>query len=235
MPSPNAARPRAETVPPGSARRRHDLEETAAERARAALDRNDVAGARTEIDAILAEAKPIHDLYGDLCASLLTFIAERDGEDAVDGAWRHVAEDVWRPVIERFRDTGDIDGFVRAKAGFLRSHGYDFSVLEDEEKVVFEVGFCSSGERMVVEGKVRGAGGAADGHHRFGATQQPHDWSLGMTGFPYYDVHSVLWFKLLPAEWGWDVMDVEYDRKSHGELAVTRYVIHKHPRSGAAA
>lgn len=211
--------------------RRHDLEQNAVMRCRAALDRGDVEAARQELDAVLAEAKPIHDLYGDLCASLVTFIAERLGEEAVEDAWRHVAEDVWRPVLSRFQANEDVEGLVRAKSGFLTSHRYEFTVLEDDEKYSFEVGFCSSGERMVVEGKVEGNGGDPAGHHRFGATKEAYPWSLGRRDFPYYDVHSALWMKLLPAEWGWDVMDVEYDVKEHGEVSVVRYVIRKKPIS----
>ncbi len=56
-----------------------------------------------------------------------------------------------------------------------------------------------------------------------------------MQNFPYYDVHSALWMKLLPAEWGWDVMDVEYDKKQHGEVAITRYVLYKQPRVSTRA
>lgn len=212
-----------------TAARRTDLEETSADRARAALDAGDVAAARAAIDGILAEEKPIHDLYGDMCASFLTFIAERLGEDAVEDAWRYVADDVWKPVLMLFQQNGDTEGLAKAFATFLVSHRYDFSVLEDDEKWTFEVGFCTSGERMVVEGKVAGTGGDSAGHHRFGSTSKGYPWSLDMQAFPYYDVHSVLWMKLLPAAWGWDVMDIDYDRKSHGEVAITRYVIHKQP------
>jgi hypothetical protein len=211
------------------------LEQTSADRARAAFDAGDVDAARAAIDGIIAEEKPIHDLYGDMCASFLTFIAERLGEDAVDDAWRYVADDVWKPVLMHFKEKGDLEGLANAFAMFLISHRYDFSVLEDDEKWSFEVGFCTSGERMVVEGKVAGTGGDASGHHRFGSTSKGYPWSLGMSQFPYYDVHSVLWMKQLPAEWGWDVMDIDYDRKSHGEVAITRYVLYKEPRKGGDA
>jgi hypothetical protein len=40
--------------------------------------------------------------------------------------------------------------------------------------------------------------------------------------------------KQLPAEWGWDVMDIDYDVKSHGEVAITRYVIYKRPRQATS-
>lgn len=214
----------------GAGARRGDLEETSADRARAALDQGNVDAARAEIDGILAEEKPIHDLYGDMCASFLTFIASRLGEDAVDDAWRYVADDVWKPVLMHFKETGNLEGLAHAFATFLISHRYDFSVFEDDEKWTFEVGFCTSGERMVVEGKVAETGGDQAGHHHFGSTSKGYPWSLGMEAFPYYDVHSVLWMKLLPAEWGWDVMDIDYDRKEHGEVAITRYVLYKQPR-----
>ncbi len=210
---------------------RPEMSEPAAARAMAALESGRLEDARAAIQQIIAEEKPIHDLYGDMCASFLTFIANRLGEEAVDEAWRYVADDVWKPVVMHFKEHGDLPGLAQAFAAFLISHRYDFQVLEDEEKWTFEVGFCTSGERMVVEGKVQGNGGDSNGHHRFGSTGRGYPWSLEKTGFPYYDVHSVLWMKLLPAEWGWDVMDIDYDRKSHGEVAITRYMIYKRPRS----
>jgi hypothetical protein len=209
---------------------RRDMSETSADRAKEALDRGDLDAARAQIEGILEEERPIHDLYGDLCASLLTFIAREQGEEAVERAWRHVADDVWRPVLQAFREADDNAGLAKAFAAFLISHRYEFEVLEDEEKWSFEVGYCTSGERMVVEGKVADNGGDESGHHRFGATDGAYAWSLGRTKFPYYDVHSALWMKLLPAEWGWDVMDVEYGVKEHGEVAVTRYLLYKSPR-----
>jgi hypothetical protein len=218
-------------TPHATAARRRDLEETGADRAAKALDAGDTDAARAAVAQILEEEKPIHDLYGDMCASFLTFIAQRLGEDAVEEAWRHVADDVWRPVLTLFKERNDTAGLAQAFAAFLVSHRYEFTVLEDEEKYSFEVGWCSSGERMVVEGKVADNGGDENGHHRFGATTDAHPWTLGYERFPYYDVHSALWMKLLPREWGWDVMDVEYDRKAHGGLGVTRYVIYKAPRS----
>src|SRR5205814_9569679 len=94
---------------PGTAIRRTDFEETSADRARAALDAGDLDAARAAIDGIIPEEKPIHDLYGDVCASLLTFIGERLGVEAVDEAWRHVAADVGKPVLLHCRETGDTD------------------------------------------------------------------------------------------------------------------------------
>src|SRR5437899_1581929 len=103
----------------GTVVRRADLEETSADRARAALEEGNLDAARAAIDGVIAEERPIHDLYGDMCASFLTFIGERLGEEAVEEAWRHVADDVWKPVLMHFKETGDTEGLARAFATFL--------------------------------------------------------------------------------------------------------------------
>jgi hypothetical protein len=200
---------------------RDDLAETSADRLRA------------DLEGVLAEEKPIHDLYGDMAASMLTFIARELGEEAVERAWRHVGEDVWRPFLEQFRSRGDTAGLAQAFAYSLISHRYVFTAVEHDDRWSFEVGYCTSGERMVAEGKVAGVAEDRPGHHRFGATTAAHPWTLGLERFPYYDVHSALWMKLLPAEWGWDVMDVEYEHNEElGEPTVARYVVFKQPRDG---
>jgi hypothetical protein len=85
-----------------------------------------------------------------------------------------------------------------------------------------------------VQGKVRGAGGDPEGHHRFGATKDAHPWTLGFSNFPYYDVHSAVWMRLQPREWDWPVLDVEYGPKDHGEVAERRFIIYKDPARRAA-
>lgn len=215
----------------GQRRRRRDLEEDHATKARAALRDGRLGEVGDHIDGILDEERPIHDLSGDTTAALMTFVAERLGEDAVEDAWRYVADIVWKPVLLDYQARDDLPGLARAFASFLISHRYEFQVYEDAETWVFEVAFCTSGERMVLEGKVRGLAPATEGHHRFGATARAHPWSLDRIGLPYYDVHSALWMKILPAEWGWDVMDVEYGERTDGCPAVARYVVYKAPRS----
>jgi hypothetical protein len=215
------------------ATRRRDLEQDGASNAREAIERGDKEAALRAIDEILAEEKPIHDLYGDSAASLLTFIANELGEEAVEAAWRHVAEDVWTPVFMHFKETGDLEALAGAFAMFLKSHRYDFEVWEDDEKWVFVANYCTSGERMLAEGKVEGPGGDPTGHGRFGVTKKAYPWSFDREGLPYYDVHSAVWMRILPREWGWEVLDCEYDTKSSGHFAVTKYILYKQPRASA--
>jgi hypothetical protein len=207
---------------------RQDMAESAVDRAKAAIRAGDTATALAQVDEILAENRILHDQYGDMCASFLTYIAQQLGEEAVEDAWRHCARDTWEPAVAALRDAGDPAALAEAFALFLKSHRYEFEVVEDDEAWRFEVGWCSSGERMVLEGKVAGNGGDPGGHHRFGSTKRAYEWSDGRRNFPYYDVHSVVWMRLMPKEWGWPALDIEYGPKDHGEVAIQRYVVFKH-------
>jgi hypothetical protein len=212
----------------------HPLAQAAPDRLRAAIRAGDAETALAEVDNVLAEAVPIHDMMGDLTAALLTFIAERLGEEAVEEAWRSAGETSWRPFFDAFRASGDVAAFAQTFAAFLHSHRYDFSVVEDDERWVFEVQRGTSGERMLMEGKVAASNGDPAGHHRFGVTEKAYPWTLGYASFPYYDVHSAIWMHLQPREWGWPVIDVEYGVKDHGNVAEQRFVIFKDPAARAA-
>jgi hypothetical protein len=212
----------------------HPLMEAAPDRARAAIRAGDTEAALAAVDDMLAEAVPIHDMMGDLASSLLTFIAERLGEEAVEEAWRYAGETTWRPFFESFREREDVEGFAQAFIYFLHSHRYEFVVTEDDDRWVIEVLRGTSGERMLVEGKVRGSNGHPDGHQQFGATQNAYPWTFGFDDFPFYDVHSAVWMHLQPQEWGWPILDCEYGEKHHGNVAEQRFVIYKDPRARAA-
>jgi hypothetical protein len=205
----------------------HPLTHAAPDRLRAAIRAGDTAVALAEVDNVLAEAVPIHDMMGDVASALLTFIAERLGEEAVEAAWRYVGETTWRPFFESFQATGDVQGFAESFIAFLHSHRYEFSVAEDAEAWVVDVHYGTSGERMLLEGKVTSS--TRDGHRRYGATERAHPWTLGYEGFPFYDVHAAVWMHLNPREWGWPVLDVEYGVKDHGHVAEQRFTIFKHP------
>jgi hypothetical protein len=213
---------------------RYPLAEAAPDRLRAAIRAGDTEAALAEVDNVLAEAVPIHDMMGDLASALLTFIAERLGEEAVEDAWRYAGETCWRPFFDAFKASGDVEAFAQTFIAFLHSHRYDFSVIEDDERWVIEVHRGTSGERMLIEGKVAGSSGHPDGHRQYGVTEKAYPWTFGFEGFPYYDVHSAVWMHLNPREWGWPVLDCEYGVKDHGDVAEQRFIIYKDPEKRAA-
>ena len=185
---------------------RRDWMETARDRAKAAIRAGRTQDALDAVDAVWAEAQPIHDLYGDMAATFLDFIAERLGEEAVAESWRYVGERLWRPVLERFRDA-EPAALAETYAMFLRSHGYRFTCVEDADAFHFRLHHCPSGGRMLEEGKT--AASPRD-PLSFGVTREPRDWSFGQPGVLYYCAHTKLWFDTQPREWGLDWFDAEY-------------------------
>ncbi len=163
--------------------------------------------ALTGVENILREALPIHDFYGDMCATFCDFIKSELGEEGIERAWRVLGERLWRPVYEQTLKTGGVDALAALYAMFLRSHRYQFRVEEDAEKITFYLDYCPSGQRLMMEGKLEG-----DPRHpmQHGKTHEPHPWSFGKAGVPYYCGHTALWFDVMPREWGLPVMSGRY-------------------------
>lgn len=210
-----------------------ELVRSAPDRLRDAICAGATDTALAAVDDVLAEAVPIHDLMGDLTAALLTFIADRLGEEAVEQAWRYAGETCWRPFFEAFWAADDAEGFARMFVAFLHSHRYEISVAEEPGRWVVHVHRGTSGERMLTEGKVAGDHGDPAGHHTYGASRKAYPWTFGFEGLPYYDVHSAVWMHLQPQEWGWPVLDVEYGVKDHGAVAEQRFLLYKDPAARA--
>ena len=133
---------------------RHDFMQTARDRAKAAIQAGRTEEALQAVDAIWEEGRPIHDLYGDMSAVFLDYIKEKLGEDAVEEAWRYVGERLWRPVLESYRDK-DPALLAEIYAMFLRSHGYDFTCEEDDEKFQFFLHYCPERGADAPRGKSR--------------------------------------------------------------------------------
>jgi hypothetical protein len=158
------------------------------------------------VEDIWAEGRPIHDLYGDMSATFLDFIHDELGEEGVEKAWRYLGEKLWRPIFSELAEAG-AEVLASTYAMFLRSHGYDFRVEEDDEKYTFYLDYCPSGQRLMMEGKLEG-----DDRHPMshGVSKKPHPWTFGQTGVPYYCGHTELWFNTQPKEWGLPMMQTRF-------------------------
>ena len=64
---------------------RQDWVTTARQKTVAAIREGRMQDAIAGVDAIWAEGRPIHDFYGDMCATFCDFIATELGEDGVEG------------------------------------------------------------------------------------------------------------------------------------------------------
>jgi hypothetical protein len=198
-------------------------------RAKEAIEAGRKEEALKAVDEIWAEGRPIHDLYGDMAAVFLDFINEKLGEEAVEEAWRYVGEKVWRPVLEGYRDKPET--LAATYAMFLRSHGYDFTCEEDEEKFTFLLHYCPSGGRMLQEGKAE----TSTRHPlNFGVTKKERPWGFNQKGVLYYCGHTQLWFDTQPREWGINLFTARYGEFNEKGEVVGRpcvVTIHKKPRA----
>jgi hypothetical protein len=211
-------------------RTRHDLMTTARMRAKQAIEAGDKEAALKAVDEIWEEGRPIHDLYGDMAAVFLDYIKEKLGEEAVEESWRYVGDKIWRPVLETYRDK-DPMRLAETYAMFLRSHGYDFTCEEDDEKITFFMHYCPSGGRMLQEGKAN----TSKRHPlNLGTSQNPRPWSFNQRGVLYYCAHTQLWFDTQPREWGLPFMSSEYGEFNEKGEVVGRpcaVTIRKRPRN----
>jgi hypothetical protein len=184
-----------------------------------AINSGDRGAALKAVDGLLQEALPIHDFYGDMSATFCDFIKEELGEAGVERAWRYLGEKLWRPVFEQVIKSGGAVALAEVYAMFLRSHRYKFRVEEDAEKITFYLDYCPSGQRLMLEGKLKG-----DPRHplQHGVTEKPQAWTFGKAGVPYYCGHTSLWFDVMPREWGLPFMSGRYgDFDSEGHVSGT--------------
>jgi hypothetical protein len=171
------------------------------DRAIEAIDRGDPETARALCEAMKHEWRYLHDLLVEGIAGLISFVAERLGDEGVADAWQWSSERGWK------RDVGaiarmDRRDVVLALASTWRAHSGSgtgpapgaFSIEEDDEKFTFRMNPCGSGQRLWRLGRYEGPDG-------FGLTAKPHDWSYGREGFPLYCTHCSFMNELLPIRW----------------------------------
>ena len=116
---------------------REDLAKHPLDKTLEAIDRGDQELAKKYAREIWDEGRPLHDLYGDMCALFCTYIADKLGEEAVEDVWRMIGNELWKPVLMQVKENGGTAALVEVYASFLRAHGYKFYAEEDHEKVVF--------------------------------------------------------------------------------------------------
>jgi len=174
-----------------------------------AIEAGDTEKAKETLAQYAEEARFVHDGFAETIASLLTWIAEKNGEEAVEEAYRHLAEDFWKPMLMSMKDAG-AEAFLKVFIGAARAHASDFYIEEDDEKYAVVSTYCGTGGKMIKEGKVD----TSDRHpFNYGTTKKPHDWSFGKAGIPYYCAHCSLWMDKQPKEWGINLFEHRFGRQ----------------------
>jgi hypothetical protein len=172
-----------------------------------AIDEGRLDDAKRLAGYMVTEGKSLHDLFCDWVWDMQTQIAKRWGEDAVGDVLRS-SQETWMlrrswkgflgmTVPERVAVTAEI---MRAHHGGPKQDGA-LGITEDEHRFSIRMDPCGSGGRMRRGDPVDSTQSRLGAPYSFGVTQQPHDWSWGRTGVPYYCTHCAM-NEILPMEWG---------------------------------
>jgi hypothetical protein len=166
------------------------------------LERGDTAAAAEDVAHLFREFEAMHRLYRWWGTSLLTFIGERFGDDALAEALHRSVADWWLPFVRRIAEGDDLARSVRGFASGLRGHLVPVEVEEDEEKVTIRMTPCGSGGRLVREG-------VYDGPDGFLTVRGPRPLTHGFDEMPVYCCHQPFMELVAIEEFGWPAVVIE--------------------------
>jgi hypothetical protein len=151
-----------------------------------ALSKRDIQSAQKLIRDLEGFYRPLHDRLVGWCNSLLVFIADHMGEEAVGQAFNKLIEDVYR---ERFRKWVS---FTPEKKLELLCHSHlsnysRFRIKEDRQSYAIVIDQCGSGGLIKKEAEIKG-------QRPF--TSKAYPWSFGQEGILYYCCHASFFNKL---------------------------------------
>jgi len=200
-------------------KRRDDLLQGPKEKAIEALNQGKKAEALEYIHELSEEFRPIHDRYVEGINSLITFISEKLGEEAVAEAVQYWVEQTALGIFNQMK-TLNYEQLVSALVGLHRKHYSGFHVEESDEKTVIVIPECNVGARLIKDGIVQQTGGL---------TKKAWNWSFNRSGVPYYCIHAHIFNNLfeklgIPVVVEWEK---QYDDEGKSTGETCRYIIHK--------
>jgi hypothetical protein len=184
------------------------------EQARAAF----VAGRSDDGSALLDKAVDqwgaLKDYSINWITSLLTFIGEELGEEAVERALRKTGDEFVRPRRDTGTDWGSLPASVRAKviARAMLSNMGSVDVDEDDEKIVLSFR-CGTGGRLIDDGRYEGDPAYLTLREKSGRTFMRDE-------LPVYCAHCSVNNEMQPVEWGGAPTSIEHPPERKGEACV---------------
>jgi hypothetical protein len=184
------------------------------ERAKAAIDAGDGDEAKALIDRAVAQWASLKDYSINWITSLLTFVAEELGEDAVERALRKTGDEFVRPRRDGDTDWGELPAAVRAKviARAMVGNMGTVEVSEDDEKIVLSFR-CGSGGKLIDDG-------CYEGDHPYWTLREPGGRTFGRDELPVYCAHCSVNNEIQPVEWGSTPTSIEFPPGRPGEPCV---------------
>lgn len=184
------------------------------DQAKAAIDAGDGDAAKALIDRMVTQWSGLEDYSINWITSLLTFVAEELGEEAVERALRKTGDEFVRPRRATGTDWGDVPAAQRAKviARAMLANMGEVDVDEDDEKIVLSFR-CGSGGRLIDDGRY-------EGDHPYWTLRERAGRTFERDELPVYCAHCSVNNEMQPVEWGSTPTSVEHPPERAGERCV---------------
>jgi hypothetical protein len=184
------------------------------EQAKAAIDAGDTDAAKALVDRAVAQWASLKDYSINWITTLLTFITDELGDEAVERALRKTGDEFVRPRRATGRDWGDLPAAQRAKviARSMLANMGEVDVEEDDEKIVLSFR-CGSGGKLIDDGRYVGDRPYALLREQAGRTFMRDELWV-------YCAHCSVNNEIQPVEWGESPTSIEYPPTKPGERCI---------------
>jgi hypothetical protein len=184
------------------------------EQARAAFHDGRTGDGDRLLDATVAQWAALKDYSINWITSLLTFVGEELGEDAVEQALRKTGDEFVRPRRETGTDWDALPASARAKviARAMVANMGAVDVDEDDEKITLTFR-CGSGGRLIDERRY-------EGEHAYLTLHERAPRTFDRSELPVYCAHCSVNNEIQPVEWGGAPTTIEHPPHRPGEPCV---------------
>ena len=184
------------------------------EQAKTAIAQGRPGEAAALIDRAVHQWGALKDYSINWITSLLTFIGEELGEDAVERALRKTGEEFVRPRRDTGTDWGSLPAAARAKviARAMLANLGAVDVAEDDEKIVLTFQ-CGTGGKLIDDGRY-------EGDHPYLRLREPGPRTFTRDELWVYCAHCSVNNEMQPVEWGGTPASVEFPPERAGEPCV---------------
>jgi hypothetical protein len=188
------------------------------EQARAAFEAGRIDDGSAFLDKAVAQWRSLQDYSINWITSLLTFVGEELGEEAVERALRKTGDEFVRPRRDSAALTGadwdSLPASARAKviARAMVSNFGAVDVDEDDDKIVLSFR-CGTGGRLIDEGRY-------EGDHAYLRLREKGGRTFMREELPVYCAHCSVNNEIQPVEWGGAPTTIEHPPERKGEPCV---------------
>ncbi len=184
------------------------------EQAKAAIARGDTEAAADLIDRSVAQWASLKDYSINWITTLLTFIGEELGEEAVERALRKTGDEFVAPRRDTGTNWDDLPAAARAKviARAMLGNMGEVDVDEDDEKIVLSFR-CGSGGKLIDDGRY-------EGEHAYLTLRERSGQTFDRDALWVYCAHCSVNNEIQPVEWGSAPTSIEYPPERPGEPCI---------------